>query len=207
MVMPGIYQKMPDSKSFKQISATAIVLAGGASSRIGRNKAFLKFKDKTFIESITTQLSSLFSDIIIASNDNNSYRFLPYRVVNDIRADEGPLVGIYSSLAASTTHINFITACDIPILNLSFIRYMLSYAEDADAVVPSTGNNLYEPLLAFYNKSCLGVIESALESGIRKIDSIFRSLNVKYVTPENFDWYRNINTEKDYKSLMDNFSE
>ena len=207
MVIPGIYLKMPDSKFFKQISATAIVLAGGANSRIGRNKAFLKFKDKTFIESITTQLSSLFSDIIIASNDNNSYRFLPYRVVNDIRPGEGPLAGIYSALTDSTNHINFITACDIPVLNLSFIRYMYSYAEDYDAVVPAPGNNLYEPLLAFYNKSCLEVIESALDSGIRKIDSVFRDLNIKYITPENFDWYRNINTEKDYKSLMDNFSE
>ncbi len=95
--------------------ATAIILAGGKSSRMGgTDKSLLPVSGVPMIEYIAGQLEGHFDEILIGANDSEKYRFLNLPIVADFETGKGPLMGIYSCLAASASDINFVTACDIP---------------------------------------------------------------------------------------------
>ncbi|MCF7791903.1 MAG: molybdenum cofactor guanylyltransferase [Victivallales bacterium] len=183
---------------------TAIILAGGKNSRIGEDKALLEANGSSFIELIIRQLRGYFEEIIIGANNTGFYSNLSYcRVVPDFIPGQGPLMGIYSTLSASSNDVNFITACDVPNIDIRFIKKLLSFSENFDIVLPVIEDDKYEPLFAVYRKSCLSVIEKSLiECGNRKIDRVFSLLNVKYVKMLNNNWYYNINTEADYLDFI-----
>ncbi|NCU32376.1 MAG: molybdenum cofactor guanylyltransferase, partial [Candidatus Moranbacteria bacterium] len=112
--------------------ATAIVLAGGKSSRMGEDKSLLPVNGRPLIAHIVDQLRDRFDEIIIGANDPEKYAFLNLPVVTDIEKDKGPLMGIYSCLNASTNDVNFVTACDIPVMNTKLISDMLQLVAGVD---------------------------------------------------------------------------
>lgn len=187
--------------SFRE-TATAVIMAGGQNKRMGREKALLEKDNSTFIESLIKNLNNNFSEVIISSNNKETYEKFGCRVVNDLIPGQGPLMGIYSSLKSSESDVNFIIACDIPEINFSFIRRLIIESESADIVIPVIREGRFEPLFAVYKKSALSVMENALNSGHRKISVIFDKLNTKFIKVENFDWYCNINTPEDYKKYL-----
>src|SRR3989338_6495006 len=121
---------------------TAIILAGGKSSRMCRNKAFIKLKGKTFIEKIIVTLKSIFDEVIIVANEVEKLKGLKVRVVKDIVPNRGPLSGIHSGLVNSKTLINFVVACDMPFLNPGVINQMVRIANGYDAVVVGSNGRL-----------------------------------------------------------------
>src|SRR3989338_1011010 len=110
---------------------TAIILAGGKAERMkGAQKAFLKLEGKRIIESKIEALRKYFSEIIIVTNRLRGFSYLKnIRIVEDLQKNKGPLMGLYSGLKKSSNQINFITACDMPFINLKLIRFMLSKAK------------------------------------------------------------------------------
>jgi molybdopterin-guanine dinucleotide biosynthesis protein A len=92
-------------------------------------------------------------------------------------------MGIASALEASANEINFVVACDIPQIELGYVRRILSEAagSDADIIIPTVGNGRYEPLFAVYRKSALEAINKILASGGRKISDAFDLCKVKNV--------------------------
>jgi molybdopterin-guanine dinucleotide biosynthesis protein A len=183
--------------------ATAIVLAGGKSSRMGgEDKSLLPIDGQPMIAHIVDQLEGHFDEIIIGSNDPDKFKFLNKRVVPDIERDKGPLMGILSCLKASGNELNFITACDIPTMNTKLIHDMLQVAGDYEIVMPVSGETNYEPLYALYKKSIIPTIEQILLNNGRQIIELFNYSEVRLFAFEHSSWYENLNRKDDYLKFI-----
>ncbi|MHC4158028.1 MAG: molybdenum cofactor guanylyltransferase [Planctomycetota bacterium] len=190
--------KLVDGKWRIISDATAIIMVGGQSRRMGVDKSLLTLNNKPMVEAIYEQLHGSFSQILISSNEKEKLAFLGLKVVPDKQIGQGPLMGIASALEASANELNFVIACDIPYVDLRCVREMLKEAGGVDIVVPTLGQGRYEPLFAVYRKSSLKAINEVLSVGQRKISDIFQHCKVKYIDldlPQNFV---NINTMAEY---------
>ncbi|MDD3859640.1 MAG: molybdenum cofactor guanylyltransferase [Bacteroidales bacterium] len=187
--------------------STAIILAGGKSSRMdGADKSMLPIKGIPLILHIVNQLEKHFDNIIIGSNDIQKYKFLNLPIIPDIEAGKGPLMGILSCLNESKTDINFITACDIPIVNTVIIHKMICKADNYDIVIPVSDDNMYEPLFAIYKKSVLPIITNLLDKDVRKITDILQHLHFRKFDFSPGLWYQNLNKKTDYMNFINNLS-
>ena len=213
--------KLIASKWIMQMQATAIILAGGGSSRMGTDKSMLPIKGQSMIEAICEQLRGSFEQILISANEVDKYAFLGYEVVPDKVPEQGPLMGIASALEASANELNFVIACDIPKINPACVSRMLTEAVEsqADIVVPTTQkrevsktekrdtqyairDTRYEPLFAIYRKTALEAINKTLSSGKRKITDVFTLCTVKHIELDDTDWLINLNTMADYEEFQ-----
>lgn len=185
--------------------ATAIIMAGGSSTRMGTDKSMLPIKGKPIIEGICERLSGFFEQILISADNKNKFEFLGFEVVPDKIPEQGPLMGIASALEASSNELNFVVACDIPHIELRHVRRIISEAANSqvDIVVPVAGDGQYEPLFAVYRKSTLKAINKVLASGGRKISDVFASCNVKRV--DLGAGLVNLNTMAEYEEFRKNY--
>jgi molybdopterin-guanine dinucleotide biosynthesis protein A len=194
--------KLTERRWQSESSATAIILTGGESSRMGTDKGMLSINGQTMLEHICKQLHGTFSQILISAGDAEEYGFAGFEVVRDEVPGQGPLMGIASALEASANEINFIVACDIPYIEMGCVRKMLTEAKGADIVVPTTDDRKYEPLFAVYRKSALDAIKRTLRKGGRKISDVFDMCEVKYTDLGKADWLININTMAEYEEFQ-----
>lgn len=190
-------------------AATAVILAGGRSSRMGSNKALLPYRGGRFIEAIHRQLAEIFDEVLLVTNSPEQYAFIPCRKAPDLFPGMGALAGIHSGLHHSSNPVIFAVACDMPYLNGSLIRHLASRA-DADGVLIPEGPRGPEPLHAFYGKGCLGAMEAALRNGERRVVSFFGCANVEKVSAEQvagfdpaFASFSNVNTPEEYFRLRE----
>ena len=186
--------------------ATAIIMAGGESRRMGVDKSMLPIKGFALIETIAEQLRGSFSQILISANEVEKLAFLDLPIIRDRVLGQGPLMGIASALEASDNELNFVVACDIPYIDLCYIRRMLTEADGVDAVIPTTGDEKYEPLFAVYRKSALGAINGVLSSGGRKISDIFGRCSVKFIKLE-ARRFTNLNTMADFEEFQEKYDD
>lgn len=195
---------------------TAIILAGGKSSRMGFDKQFLKLQDKYVIEIIAERLKEVFSEIIIVTGRPEEYVKYGFKLVEDEVRNFGPLAGIHVGLKNSGSIYNYVVACDMPFINLKYIRYMMQLIEESDdrvdGVITKLGDWI-EPFNAFYSQNLIGRIEENMKNGKRQINLMLQDANVLYVSEAKArefspDWemFTNINTFKDYESLMKRLS-
>lgn len=199
--------KLIDAKWLMLENATAIILAGGDSLRMGTDKSMLHVKGKTMIEHISTQLSPTFTETLISAADPNKYDFLGFKVVPDKIPNQGPLMGIASALKASANDLNFIMACDIPHIPLHLVHQMLAEAEDTDIVVPITGNEKYEPLFAIYHKNALNAVNKMLNGPSRKISDVFAHCKVKFLKISTPALFTNLNTKAQYENFRNEYND
>jgi molybdopterin-guanine dinucleotide biosynthesis protein A len=192
--------KLIDKKWKLKEKATAIIMAGGNSSRTGADKSMLQIKGRPIIEHICDQLRGTFKQILISTQEVDKYTFLGCNCIPDKMPGQGPLMGIASALEASASELNFVVACDIPHIDIRFVRKMLAESQGADMVIPTTGNEKYEPLFAIYNKSALTIIHQALSSGKLKIIDAFAHGKVKYIKLE-AKHFTNLNTMAEYEEF------
>jgi len=184
-------------------AATAIILAGGGSGRMGTDKRLLQVDGLPMIEKIRDQLRGYFTRIIISANDPEKLKFLDLEVVPDRIPWQGPLMGIASALQASASELNFVVACDIPHIDIEFVEEMLAEAETggADVVIPMASGGRYEPLFAVYRRSVLEAANKVLAAAGRRISDIFSLCVVKYVDPPDPDSLINLNTQAEYEEF------
>ena len=191
----------------KIAGVTGVILAGGASSRMGSNKALLPHKGGRFIESIYRELSEIFPEVIVVTNTPEQYQFLPCRKVPDLFEGMGALAGIHAGLAQSSNPAVFTVACDMPHLDPALVRYIAGRGAGVDLVLPRSASG-YEPLHALYRAGCLPVMEACLSRGERRILSILPHLKM-WEIPETevagldpgFESFSNINTPEEYYEL------
>ena len=191
-----------EKRWFMRWQATAIILAGGKSSRMGKDKDMLPINGKPMIEHIFDQLRPYFDQVIISSNERGKYAFLNADIIPDKIPDQGPLMGILSSLEASSHDVNFVVACDVPKINHDFLKKMIKEAEGYDGVIPINEKSKYEPLFGIYRKSMIAPIRETLKAGGRKIIEALRNSNIKYLEIDNPEWLININTMEEYNSYQ-----
>ncbi|MFC1737635.1 molybdenum cofactor guanylyltransferase [Planctomycetota bacterium] len=194
--------KVADGKWTMPEKATAIIMAGGGSGRMGTDKSMLFVGGRPMIETIYEQLRGSFEQILISADEGQKYDFLGVEVVRDRVARQGPLMGIASAVEASASELNFVVACDIPRIEMSFVRRMLAEAEGADIVIPNSGEEKYEPLFAVYCKSALEAINEVLRTGGRKIVDAFSRCKVRYIELGEPEWFVNINTKVEYEKFQ-----
>jgi len=183
--------------------ATAIVMAGGGSQRMGTDKSLLLINNRPIIENICEQLRGRFNQILISANSFEKYKFLGFEIIPDKEPNQGPLMGIASALEASANELNFVTACDIPKIDLGCIGQLLREADlsKADIVLPTTSQGKYEALFAVYRKSSLEAINKVLHLGGRKISDVFELCKVKTIEMSDKDWLVNLNTIAEYEEF------
>lgn len=183
--------------------ATAVILAGGRSRRMGADKSMLPVAGKPMIQLILEQLRPHFSDVIVSANDPERYAFLGVKTVPDRTPGLGPLMGIASAMDESKTDLNFVIACDMPDVELDMVSRMLVAAHGYDGVVPVGGVDLYEPLFAVYRKVVAATALHFLEGGRRRIIDVFAEHNISFMqlAGAGRNALSNINTPQDYEGL------
>jgi molybdopterin-guanine dinucleotide biosynthesis protein A len=199
--------KLADGKWTMPEKATAIIMAGGESCRMGTEKSMLLVKGRPMIEHICEQLHGYFEQILISANEVDRYAFLGFEIISDRIPGQGPLMGIASALEASANELNFVVACDIPYIDLAYVRKMLAEAKGVDVVIPTTGDERYEPLFAAYRKSALEAINEVLSSGGRKISDIFSRCRVKYIKLDAPELLINLSTMSEYEEFQKKYSD
>jgi len=194
--------KIIDGKWTILEKATAIILAGGGNRRMGTDKGMLPIGNKPMIEHIYRQLHGSFEQVLISADKAERYTFLGCDVVRDKMPGQGPLMGIASGLDASANELNFVVACDIPHIDLTFVRNMLTEAVEsgADIVIPTRRDEKCEPLFAVYRKSVLEAVKQVLSSGKRKISDIFPLCRVKFIELQ-AGQFVNLNTMDEYEKF------
>lgn len=185
---------------------TPLILAGGKSTRMGQNKAFVLIHGKPMIEVVLKKVSGMFECLpILITNTPEVYAYLGVKMIEDIIKNKGPLAGIHAGLSFSRNQFSFIFGCDMPFLNADLIRYMTEVESKYDVIIPKAGHYA-EPLHAVYSKDCLAPIEASLVRNERKIISFFADVKVRYIErkeierfPEGLMSFQNINTQDDLK--------
>ena len=193
------------------MTITSIILAGGRSSRLGREKLAEVIAGKSLIERAISRLSSLSQEILIVISQKQarsslpSYTYPEAKTVVDLYPETGSLIGIYTGLVHSSNFLNLVVACDMPFLNLELLRYMVKMAPGFDVVIPRIGDQM-EPLHAVYSRNCMGPMEDLIKQGNLKVTGFFDSMKVRYVGEEELDRFDpehlsffNVNTEADLK--------
>jgi molybdopterin-guanine dinucleotide biosynthesis protein A len=177
--------------------ATAVMLAGGRSSRMGRDKSLMEIGGQPLIARIAGQLRPLFPEVLVSANDAEKYRFLGLPVIQDATPDQGPLMGILSSLKAASRDRILVLAADIPVADPGFIHELLRLSGQADIVMPVGEDGLSEPLFAVYRKTVIPRAETVLAEGHRRVTALLPGLTVLQ-PPMPKGWYYNLNTPDDY---------
>jgi molybdopterin-guanine dinucleotide biosynthesis protein A len=187
--------------TWRLVEASAAVLAGGKSSRMGQDKSLLPVNGTPLIRRIYEQLLNRFDDVVISTNDSERHAFLGARTVPDRVPGRGPLMGIASAVQAARHERVFVIACDIPVIDLDTVTRMLVIAQDADCVIPVSSVG-YEPLFAIYRKSALPAMRDVLETGERRISAIFPRVRTRFYDLGCAPWYRNLNTREDVAAFL-----
>ena len=140
---------------------TAVILAGGNSSRMGLNKSLLKINNSSFIDRTIILLENIFDDIIIVSNSPEDYTALGLQIFQDVYPGFGPLAGIHSGLMNSNSEKVFVVSNDLPFLNRELLEYLLTIKTENPIVVPKEAGHTHH-LSGIYSKSCIDAAENIL---------------------------------------------
>jgi molybdopterin-guanine dinucleotide biosynthesis protein A len=185
---------------------TGIILAGGQSSRMGREKGLIRWHGKTLVENAVDVLSPLCDRILISANKNH-YDFLGYQVVNDLFPACGPMGGIFSALSASDTMDNLVIPTDTPFVTTEMYRYLILQLGTYDAVVPVDHDSFFQPLCAIYTRTILPAMEAQINHHMLGFSPLFRQIHLKAVPFQTtLDFYHtnffyNINSPADLEAI------
>ena len=184
-----------------------VVLAGGLSRRLGRDKAVEVFDGEPLVHRVIGRLSELVDEVVVVANNSERAGALPLpdgvKTAVDIYPDTGSLGGIFTGVSLVESEWSIVVACDMPFLNMDLFTHMLTLCPDRDVVVPVLDGRP-EPTHAIYSKSCLEHIETRLRVNDLKITRFFDDVRVQYVLQETIDLYDprrisffNVNTPTD----------
>ena len=204
-----ISNSLQDSgKPLPKLKATGILLAGGNSSRMNKNKAFLEMEGKPLVERSLTVLQAVFAEVLISANKPELYVGYEVPIIRDEILGRGPLEGLYQGLKVATYDEVFFVACDMPFLRVELIRFLSSLLLANDVVVPQLQSGLH-PLHAFYHRRCLPLIKKNLEAGRLKIIDVYPSCSVRYVGEAELQVFDNlskafcnVNTPDDWSTIL-----
>lgn len=189
---------------------TAIILAGGKSSRMGFDKQFMKIQDKLILDILYETLKKEFEDVLVVTNKIYKYKNTGFRMKSDELPSMGPLSGMHSGLKASKSAYAYFIACDMPNINLDYIRFMKKklIEKKSDACITKTNNGI-EPFNAFYNISIINKVENLLKTNKKSMLSLVDSIDTLYIKEDearaysnNLEMFTNINTKEQLHKFL-----
>ncbi len=193
-------------------SASAIILAGGRSARMGQAKATLRIGGMTLIERTIAELARVFDDIVVVAAPESAAIELPalgaVTIVHDDDAYQGPVGALARGLRAARHELAFACSCDLPMLRCEVAAWLMSLVGDRDAVIPQIGGRL-QPLHAVYRRRCAGALDAMLARGEHRLSAIADAVNSRIVSeaeyrradPDALSCF-NVNTPEDYARAL-----
>lgn len=170
--------------------ATGIILAGGASTRMPGDKAFMEVAGRRVIDIQLEVLDGIFDELLIIGNRERMERLSAFaregvRVLEEPVRGRGPLGGIVSGLELSASEENFVLACDMPFIRREAVRYIMEQLSGYQVAVPDTAKGL-EPLHAAYRRDCLSPALRQIEEGNLKVTDFYDKVTVNRIPWEEF---------------------
>lgn len=190
------------------LPATAFVLAGGRSSRMGSDKALLTLGEQTLLERALHTVSQVAPKVLIVGSRVRYGRFA--EVVEDVYPGCGPLGGIHAALKETDTDRNLILSVDMPLMSASFLSWLVQQAAEGIEMitVPDTAGTP-QPLCAVYRREALDAAEQALASGDYKVDRLFSKVATRVITEQEIIGagfspaiFRNVNTPAEFEQVV-----
>jgi molybdopterin-guanine dinucleotide biosynthesis protein A len=187
---------------------TLAIQAGGESRRMGSDKALLPFLGKPLILRPLQRLAKLADELLITANQPENYRFLGLKPFPDLLPGFGALGGLFTALSVASHPYVAVVACDMPFASLALFAAELDLLREsnADAVIPRSEAGT-EPFHAVYRReTCLPRVRAALRSGLKRVDSWFSEVNIRYMELDEIQIYDpqelaflNINTNEELR--------
>jgi molybdopterin-guanine dinucleotide biosynthesis protein A len=166
---------------------SVVIQAGGRSSRMGQDKAFVRLAGKALIEHVLARVSGLGDETLITTNDPKRYARFGLRAVPDSIPGAGALQGLRTALASAGHERVLLVACDMPFLQRPLLDYILGLAGKGDVIVPVPGGR-HEPLLALYQREvCLRAVDQVLQAGERRMISFYPAVHVVEIDDARLD--------------------
>lgn len=183
----------------------AYILAGGKSSRMGKDKGFLNFNDKPLVQTIVEQLQPVVNKIIIVSN-NPDYEKFGLNVIPDLIKYTGPAGGIHAALTNAKSEQIFIVSCDMPFITTPAAAYMMKHAAHSQITLPLYHGKI-QPLFGVYSRQCLAKWKQLIEQGIIKLQEMVTHFDLLKIDIENNKLFNdllftNINDINDYNKAL-----
>jgi molybdopterin-guanine dinucleotide biosynthesis protein A len=176
------------------MSLSVAITTGGKSTRMGRDKAFVELDGRPLIEHVIHRVSLLEpSEVILITNQAEPYQYLGLPTFPDILPDNGALGGLHSAIYHSTQDFVLVVACDMPFLNPDFLKSMQAQLDDCEALVPRK-EGIPQCFHAFYNKSCLPVLERQIHLKQLKINKVYQQLKTRFLDAQEGLSFYNVNT-------------
>ncbi|MGB9696515.1 MAG: molybdenum cofactor guanylyltransferase [Ignavibacteria bacterium] len=188
---------------------SGIILAGGKSSRMGVNKAFLYIDGEMIISRVVKMMNLLFKNLMIITNTLQEYEFLGLPVFEDIYKEKGPLGGIHSGLTHSKTENNFVLSCDMPFMTIEMIDYIINYKTQSPVVFCKAAGYM-QPLAGVYSRSIIPQMERFfLDRSItdNSFHQFLKEVDSEIINPESLPFYDdkifyNVNCPEDYEKIL-----
>lgn len=191
-------------------SFAAILLAGGQSRRMGRDKALLPFGPEPIAERLYGILAGCASDVVVVRDPHQGFPVAGARLIGDRHPGRGPLEGIATGLEHIACERAVVVACDMPFVDRAVIERLACLDPEADLVIPRTERGL-EPLLAVYARRLAPAMRQVLEAGERRIQAILALSPAREVPARSLDpsgrAFWNLNHPEDYRSALASLDE
>ena len=179
-------------------SICGVILSGGGSTRIGQDKAWLKYKGKYLIAHQINLLEYFFKNLVISTN-NNSLKQFGYTVIHDEFLETGPIGGIHAVIKNTNFDYYYFLAVDLPCITQSIIDDIINNSAKGNIVIPKHGKFI-EPLCGIYHRKILSRIEKTISRGNYKLMDIIKNENTYFIEmndrSENF---KNLNFMTDFE--------
>lgn len=187
------------------MDATGFVTAGGRSSRMGRDKAWLELGGKSLIEHVIAALAPVVSEVKIIANDEN-YSQLGLPVLADDTRDIGPAEAIRTALANSSTRDVLLVGCDMPFVTPDLFEVLLGEFQGWQAAILIGPDGRAEPVCAAYSRDALETFTSLIDAGERKLSTFYSRLRTKLIPYQSLQkipgaeyFFFNVNSPEDYE--------
>lgn len=186
------------------MTTVAVILAGGCSSRMGRDKAELELEGTSFLARLARRYRPVFDGVYVSSPRLGTYDFPGLDELPDLRPGQGPLAGLETAFLATAAQAVFLTAVDLPFGDEALARRLTEELGRADACLIQRHSGRLEPLFAVYRASCLPVLQACLDGGQRSVQGMIAKISCRILEETDLkEWnlahiLQNINTPRDY---------
>lgn len=175
---------------------TAIILAGGKSSRMGQDKGLIQYRGKPMVTYAIEACRNLTSTIIISTN-NVDYASFGYPLIGDVHKEVGPLGGLEAALTFSMTEDNIVCPCDMPNIHPGMFKTILQNKNGNKSVIVGDKEGKVFPVIGYYNKSALPVIQHQIKTGNYKMLSLVKELHAETIVIHSESLLSNLNYPED----------
>ncbi len=186
-----------------------VILTGGGSRRMGRDKAMLPIGGKTMLQHLIDKYSATLGPVAVSVNKAGRFPFERAMELVDRYPDMGPLNGLVSAFDESDQDAVFMTGTDLPFGDPELVRKLVLLMGESDACIMRRGKKGFEPLFAIYRRVCGAKANECLASGKKSIMDLLEKVDVRYVDSDElaeFDLEHilmNVNTAEEYEKICD----